>query len=137
MALSQTFSSVPAGSPGHQAAGSRRAFQSAPRVHLKRLPLERRDFRAYADHALNRETITMTQANYLVAELTTLVVELRNPKTVFSRDQLADLAERARADAAALGTMRIGGKPVPSNAGHRPRVEGGAQIIPLFGSHQR
>jgi hypothetical protein len=77
----------------------------------------------------------MTQASYLVAELATLVVELRNPRTAFSRDQLADLAERARHDAVALGTMPIAG--VPPNAKRRPRVEGGAQIIPLFGSRQR
>jgi hypothetical protein len=74
----------------------------------------------------------MTQAAYLVAELATLVIELRNPRTVFSRDQLADLAERARADAASLTT----GAAVPPNAARRPRAEGGAQIIPLFGRCQ-
>jgi hypothetical protein len=85
---------------------------------------------------LNRETIPMTQAAYLVAELTTLVAELRNPTTVFSRDQLADLAERARHDAAALDATPVGSEAVPSNAARRPRVEGGAQIIPLFGRCQ-
>jgi hypothetical protein len=68
----------------------------------------------------------MTQAAYLVAELTTLVVELRNPKTVFSRDQLADLAERARRDAADLGTIPIVDRPAPQIA-----QCSGATIIPF------
>lgn len=68
----------------------------------------------------------MTQAAYLVAELATLVDELRNPRTVFSRDQLADLAERARHDAAALNQEPLAARPA-----RRQAPIGGATIIPF------
>lgn len=77
----------------------------------------------------SREPVMSHAARYLVAELATLVDELRNPRTPLSRSQLADLADRAWRDASSLTTDLE-----PTARASAPRVlpEGGAQIIPLF-----
>ena len=70
-----------------------------------------------------------SHTRYLLAELDTLASELRRPTGTLSRSQLADLAERARHDAAGIWPNDEGSR---SDLPRRGRV-GSAEIIPLFG----
>lgn len=41
-------------------------------------------------------------ATYLIAQIRALAIELRNPQSVLTRDQLAELADRAHVDASSI-----------------------------------